>query len=377
MKTTIVALYEAVPPASGAAAVTYNLTKFLDGEKCLIQLTSGGSAPESVGGARVIGVRGPAGSGLSRAARVFPRLGEVAARAVEESPDVLILEGASWAPYFVSLLGRIRPAGGKPFVVYHSHNVEYLLRKESRGRLQAALTRRAEARLVRGADLATAVSEVDRGHFERLYGVSPFLLPNGVDAPAFDVATAEDAEAIRSRHDLDGPVVLFMGLAAYPPNAEAIGFLAGDVFPAVVRERPAAKLVVLGGPVSHREPWLVAPGHVSFRAIPAYLRASDVCVAPVFSGSGTRLKILEYMAAGRPVVATAKGAEGLDVRDGEDILLAETGEETAAKILDLLGNAGGAEALGRRGRELVRAKYDWRAIVREFERHLRSRRCRA
>jgi glycosyltransferase involved in cell wall biosynthesis len=373
MKITIVALYEAVPPASGAAAVTYNLTKFLDGEKCLIQLTPGESAPEAVGGARVIGVRGPAGSGLSRAVGVFPRLGEVAARAVEQSPDVLILEGASWAPYFVSLLGRIKSGGGKPFVVYHAHNVEYLLRKENRGRLQAAWTRRAEARLVRSADLATAVSEVDRDHFERLYGVRPVLLPNGVDAAAFDVASAGDVEEIRRRHDLDGPVVLFMGLTAYPPNAEAIGFLARDVFPAVVRERPAAKLVVLGGPVSHREPWLVAPGHVSFRAIPAYLRASDVCVAPVFSGSGTRLKILEYMAAGRPVVSTAKGAEGLAVRDGEDILLAETGEETAAKILDLLGNADGAETLGRRGRELVRAKYDWRAIVRGFESHLGSR----
>jgi glycosyltransferase involved in cell wall biosynthesis len=377
MKTTIVALYEAVPPASGAAAVTYHLTKFLGGERCLVQLSPAREVPESVGEARVVSVRGPAGHGMSRAVRVFPRLGEVAARTIEQSPDVLILEGASWAPYFLSLLARIRRASGKPFVVYHAHNVEYLLRKESRNRIGAALTRWAEGRLLRHADLPTAVSEVDRGRFEMLYGIRPILLPNGVDAAAFDGASDGDAETIRRVHGLDGPVVLFMGLPAYPPNGEAIDFLVKEVFPAVVRNRPPAKLVILGGPLDRAQPWLVGPGQVPFRAIPAYLKASDVCVAPVFSGSGTRLKILEYMAAGKPVVSTAKGAEGLEVRDGENILLAESGEETASRILDLIGDASAAEAVGRRGRDLVRAKYDWKAIVPEFESLLRSRRCPA
>ncbi len=377
MRTVIVALYEAVPPSSGAAAVTYHLVKSLGGERCLVQLSPGTSAPRTVGDARVISVRGPAGSGLVRALGVFSRLDEVASEAVGQSPDVLILEGASWAPYFVSLLARIGRRRVNPFVVYHAHNVEYLLRKGSRGRLQAAMARRAEGRLLRRADLSTAVSEVDRGHFERIYGVRPALLPNGVDAAAFEAASAEDERTVRRTYGLDGPVVLFMGLAAFPPNAEAIAFLVNDVFPAVVRDRPGAKLVVLGGRVDYREPWLVAPGVVPFETIPAFLKASDVCVAPVFSGSGTRLKILEYLAAGKPVVATAKGAEGLAVKDGHDILLAEGGKETAARILELIRDESAARDLGRRGRELVRTKYDWRVIVPDFENLLRSRTCRA
>ena len=377
MKTVIVALFEAVPPSSGAAAVTFNLAKFMGGERSLIQLAPAAPAEEKAGDLRVISVRGPGGGGLSRAMGVFSRLDEIASRTVEESPDVLILEGASWAPYFVSLLVRIRRKGANPFVVYHAHNVEYLLRKESRGRLQAFLARRAEGRLLRRAELATAVSEVDRDHFERLYGVRAELLPNGVDAAAFEAVSDEDVRKLRRTYGLDGPVVLFMGLAAFPPNAEAISFLVKDVFPAVRRRREGAKLVVLGGRVGFEEPWLVTPGLVPFGTIPTFLHASDVCVAPVFSGSGTRLKILEYLAAGRPVVATAKGAEGLSLEDGRDLLIAEGGEETAARILGLLEDGSSAGALGRRGRERVREEYDWPVIVRRFENLLRDRTCRA
>jgi len=91
-----------------------------------------------------------------------------------------------------------------------------------------------------------------------------------------------------------------------------------------------------------------------------YLKRASVCVAPIFSGSGTRLKILEYLAAGRPVVATPKAAEGLAVEHGRHLLLAD-GTAFAEALVRLARDRGYAEALAQAGRELVATRYSWDA----------------
>jgi glycosyltransferase involved in cell wall biosynthesis len=83
------------------------------------------------------------------------------------------------------------------------------------------------------------------------------------------------------------------------------------------------------------------------------------CVVPLRSGSGTRLKILEAMALGTPVVSTTKGAEGLDVSHGENILLADTPNEFAAQTVALLRDAGLRERLAQHARKLVETRYNW------------------
>jgi glycosyltransferase involved in cell wall biosynthesis len=94
----------------------------------------------------------------------------------------------------------------------------------------------------------------------------------------------------------------------------------------------------------------------------AYARA-DVFLAPIRIGGGTRLKILEAMAAGLPVVSTTIGAEGLEVTDGENILLADEPSEFAGKINLLLKNPALRDKIGQAGRVLVRQKYDWKLSV--------------
>ncbi len=183
---------------------------------------------------------------------------------------------------------------------------------------------------------------------------------------------AGEAAAARGRELLGGagPVVTFMGLTGYPPNREAVHFLVDEVMPLVRREIKDARLAVIGGEVDRREDWLTAPGTVPYEDIPGVLAASDVCAAPIFSGSGTRLKILEYMAAARPVVATRKGAEGLDVEDGADITLAETARETADGIITLLRDRASADRMGLAGRRLVSSGYDWKRIASDFQTEL-------
>jgi glycosyltransferase involved in cell wall biosynthesis len=96
--------------------------------------------------------------------------------------------------------------------------------------------------------------------------------------------------------------------------------------------------------------------------LPHY-EATTVCVVPLRAGGGTRLKILEAMALGRPVVSTAIGCEGLDLIDGEHLLIADTPEQFAAKTVRLLKDAELSHDLCRNARKLVETRYGWDRIA--------------
>ncbi len=96
------------------------------------------------------------------------------------------------------------------------------------------------------------------------------------------------------------------------------------------------------------------------------LRGADVCIAPLRFGSGTRIKIIEYLAMGKPVVTTSIGCEGLAVENGRDILIADEPSEQVNHIRHVLEDGRLASSLGREGRRLVEEKYDWRVYVPEL-----------
>src|SRR5208282_5437115 len=164
------------------------------------------------------------------------------------------------------LLRQIRRAIPQTKVVYHSHNVEYLLRSMRNGRAVALLTRVAERRVVRDADLVTAVSQVDQSHFARLYGVKPILLPNGVDTKRFAPLDRKTIATLRAKYGIDSRTLLFAGSYAYPPNREAIDFLVTSVAPALRHSQPSATLVLTGGgaPSPYRGPRIRNAGLVPY-----------------------------------------------------------------------------------------------------------------
>jgi polysaccharide biosynthesis protein PslH len=281
-------------------------------------------------------------------------------------PDHVVLEGASCAVYLALLAFVLRKMVPRARIVYHAHNVEYLLRLQRENRIVAALTRYAERRLLTLSDRSFAVSEEDRQRFSALYGIVPDLLPNGVDCTA-DRATPEQVEAVRKRYGITDESILFMGLYAYPPNRRAVEFLMDEVMPWLRQRRPDVRLVVTGGDVPFSSPWLINPGVVISRTdLNALVSACRIGVAPIFTGSGTRLKILEYMAAGLPVVTTKKGAEGLGVQAGKHVLYAETAQEFVEAILRILSSRPLSESLSLEGTALVRERFDWIPLLHRF-----------
>lgn len=369
MMTVLVAFYEAYPPASGAASVSYNTGKFLRGERVLLQIGHRTAALNLGKGYRLLSFPCRTRNRLAKSfdlMRIMPRMA-LALRRLR--PRAVVLEGASWTVYYWAFLRLIRMLGVKTTVVYHAHNVEYLLRQWKNNRFIARATFWAERSLLRRCDLSTAVSEVDAAQFEKLYGVRPLLLPNGVDRAAFESVGRDDINAVKAKYGLKNKTTLFMGLIDYLPNREALRYLLDRVFPRVVESVPGARLAVIGGSLDEKHDWLDNPGSIPFEEVPAFIRACQVCAAPVFSGSGTRLKILEYLAAGRPVITTTKGAEGLDLT-GASVVIADTEDQMVREIVRRL-NGNGTNR--RPSLNRVVERYSWERIMATFNQTLEER----
>jgi glycosyltransferase involved in cell wall biosynthesis len=371
VKVVFVCFYEAYPPGSGAASVTYNSAKFAEGDRVLVQCAGEDQEPYTTeDGVQIITVAAATESRLGKMAGMNRCVRRLIDRVEELSPDVVVLEGAGWALYLWMLLREVRRRLPRTRIAYHSHNVEYVLRRQKHGRAIAVITRWAERRICREADLLFAVSSVDSAQLEGLYGVQPQLLPNGVDVDRFERAC--DDGSIANSYGIGDRACLFMGLYNYGPNRSAVDFLVGSVMPRIHQECPTAQLAILGGRVPYERTWLVNPGSIPYEQLPAFVCACKVGLAPIFSGSGTRVKILEYMAAGKPVVSTAKGAEGLEVQNGVNILLGEEESTFAAEVVRLLKDERLAGGIGAQGRETVRSRYSWSIVMETFNRALRQ-----
>ena len=214
-----------------------------------------------------------------------------------------------------------------------------------------------EPRYAERFDRCTTVSEIDR---QLLLKANPRLrvdvIPNGVDIQKYQPLPAENAS----------PTLLFIGNMGYPPCVDAVLYFCREIFPLIRRKIGAAELWIVGRDPRPEVLQLNGDGvHVTGRVddVIPYYRQSAVCVVPLRAGGGTRLKILEAMALGRPVVSTTIGCEGLDVVDGEHLLIADTPEQFAEKTVRLLTDRQLYQHIAANGRQLVEDRYDWDKIA--------------
>ena len=371
MKTVLISFYNVYPPSFGSASVTFNLSKYLSGEKYLFHL---GDLEDGIidGNINLVNIRGIFSNRFSKMVGVFIDLSSISRRILKLNPDFVILESASWAIYYLALFRLLKRGNNRIKIIYHAHCIEYLLRKQKNNILVALFTRWAEAILLKNSDLVFCVSEADAVNFRTIYGVEAKILPNCVDNEKFDQVGDSQVISICKKYDLKGRLLLFMGLPEFKPNKEAISLLIDRIFPPIILEIPECKLVIIGGKIDYKRPWLINPGNIPFEEVPSLIKACEVCIAPIFSGSGVRLKILEYMAAARPVVSSVKGAEGIKLDGDKDILFAERAEEFSEKILYLLRNPETAERMGRAAKEKIVESYSWQKIMLSFNKILKE-----
>lgn len=369
-KLMIICFYEAYPPRSGAASVTYNVARYAKGNVTLVQMGDA-LGEQYVDGISVVTLPAQSASRWAKLFGLFDKVRLILDLIRDKKPNVIVLEGASWVLYHLFLLRRIRKFFSNLTIVYHAHNVEYILRKQKHGAIVTSITKYCEGAILRNADLNFAVSEVDAGIFADLYGVYTEVLPNAVDVSRFSKVSDADVAQVKSKYRLCGSNLLFMGSYAYLPNKQGLDFIVKQVMPIVLAKRPEMKLVVLGNDsLPHEKPWVMNLGQVDHEELPAIVKACHIGLAPIFSGSGTRLKILEYMAAGLPVISTRKGAEGLEVRDTWNILLAEDSESFARCVAALM-NHEEKHSIGLNGQAMIFDLYSWDSNMERFSERLR------
>ncbi len=218
------------------------------------------------------------------------------------------------------------------------------------------LMSRWEVRYAERFDLCVMMSALDA---ERVRRQNPRLnavvIPNGVD--------------ICGKHPLpeaaEGADLLFVGTLAHSPWADAVRYFHECIFP-LVRERvPQARMLIVGNaPPDIRElasENVIVTGWVD--DVEPYYQQSALSVVPLRSSGGTRLKILESLAYGRPVVSTSVGCEGLDLRPGSDLLVADNPAEFASQVIRALTDSALWQSLRHDGRRTVEQQYGWDTIA--------------
>ncbi|MGB8510328.1 MAG: glycosyltransferase, partial [Pyrinomonadaceae bacterium] len=185
-------------------------------------------------------------------------------------------------------------------------------------------------------------------------------------------------EAAREPHNL-----VFTGSMDWLPNEDAIRFFVAEIMPRIRHSVPGVTLTVVGRnpypglvELSRRDPSIVVTGRVE--DVRPDMERAAAYVVPIRIGGGTRLKIYEAMAMEKAVVSTTIGAEGLPVRDGVELMLADTPEDFAARVVTLLTDETRARELGAQAAAIVRERFSWRGVADDFaslcERAVRVRR---
>ena len=228
-------------------------------------------------------------------------------------------------------------------------------------RLRHALTwfklRRYFSQLLKAYQACTVVSEQERQLLKRVFSAHKKeieVIPNCVNMKDYENIRVESKPY----------QLVFTGSFRYHTNYEAMVWFVGNVFPKILREIPQAQLIITGdsaGLSLPPSPNVTLAGYVN--DIGALIASSAVSLAPLWSGGGTRLKILEAMAIGTPVVATSKGTEGLDARNEEDLLIADTPEHFADGVTRLLRDPKLHSHISSNARRLVMEKYDWMGVM--------------
>jgi sugar transferase (PEP-CTERM/EpsH1 system associated) len=222
---------------------------------------------------------------------------------------------------------------------------------------------RFERETCRRFDTVIAVSKDDCEQMRNEYAVdNVFEVPTGVDTDFF---TPSGKEVVEPRN------VVFTGSMDWLPNEDAIRYYTDQILPLIRRSLPDVTLTVVGRnpypgllELSRKDPSILVTGRVE--DVRPYMERAAAYVVPLRIGGGTRLKIYEAMAMEKAIVSTSVGAEGLPLRDGKEIFLADTPEEFAAAVVNLLTSPSLAKEVGGQARRTVVERFGWSGVAKCF-----------
>ena len=292
--------------------------------------------------------------------------------------DVIHADQLSMAWY-----GRLAAHNSTARTLLDEHNAIYLLARQMAATEPNWLRRvimareahafaRYEAAMCRDHDAVLTVTCEDR---ERLLALYPSGQQAALAGKFTTIPICVDPEQVmpvphQPRPDAT-PTILHLGTMFWPPNVAGVLWFAQEVLPLVHRQSPEARFVVVGKSPPPEvqaltaDPRIEVTGYITDPA--PYLAAADAFVVPLHTGEGMRVKILDAWLWGMPVVSTSIGAEGIEVQDGENILIAKDAPAFAAATLRLLTDEAMNQRMRSAGRAWVEAHYAWQNVYQRVE----------
>lgn len=299
----------------------------------------------------------------------------------DEKYDLFQAEGIEMAGYGLFAASHQTQAR----LVFDDHNAEYLLQQRAAlvdlgnplrwsaalySLIQSAKLRRYEQMVCSRSDAVVAVSEPDRSALVQLVPDGLIdVVPNGIDLDEYPYPPPVQPVSL-------SPTLVFTGKMDYRPNVDAILWFAQQVLPRIREQRPDVRLQVVGMNPHHRLERLGGQAGIEITGavedVQPYIYGAAVYVVPLRVGGGTRFKVLEALASGKPMVSTSLGVEGLNLQDGRELLIADEPETFADAVLLLLEDqASGGDfctELAGAGRSFVESHFTWEQIVPRLER---------
>jgi glycosyltransferase involved in cell wall biosynthesis len=267
----------------------------------------------------------------------------------------------------------------KPKVIFDAHNAVWSIveRMQENARwflkpilgVETRRVKRYEGELLKTVDHVLAVTDVDRAGLEEALNFSK-IRPGEKVAPITIVPIAVDTTQLQPiKRTPAAKNIVTLGTLHYPPNADGIRWFFTEVFPLIRQRIPAATLTIIGkNPPQDFVDYAIAnpesirlTGYVT--ELPPYLEQSTLMVVPVRAGGGMRVRILEAFAYGMPVITTTIGLEGIHAELEKDVIVADTADDFAKRVIELLEDKSMQEKLATNGRQLAEQKYDWQVVL--------------
>jgi glycosyltransferase involved in cell wall biosynthesis len=380
MRSLILTVDPAAPPISGAELRNWQNAKALAalGSVLLLSVRPIVAPAPTAGGIECASLSGGNDASARKVNRrrssVDLRISEAQLQSLSHHieafrPDSALVEGIPLFPFLAFLRPRVAT------LRLDMHNIESELRAEIdrqhvASRLRMALTggdaasiRALEREALGIVDQVWLCSEIDHRRLNRLFAETAVaVVPNGIPRPE----TIPAALSPLAPRDHGWPVILFVGHLGYEPNIAAIRYLSDTLMPAIRGSFPDAQLVVAGRSPGEAITALAARHGFELLANPADLgfiyAKAHLSIVPLLAAGGTRLKILEALAYGVPVIATTLAAEGLDLDHGSEIVVADTAPAIAGKVEELFADPERLETMRLRGREAVLTRFGPAAV---------------
>jgi len=298
MKTAFVCFFPVIPTNMGSAEVVRSLFLCWPGKKKLFQISHIDSKNKSYLKSFKIIKEKP----LFKIIMIPFLIYSVLKYLKDAKNKLVIIEGPSWIGYSFFALFIIKIFNSKTKIIYHSHSIEYEVRKMTSSKIIITLTKILEKIVFNYADISTSVSELEKKKIKKLYKVNTTNLNNGISKKIIK---------FQKKKILKFDYIIYCGSYKYLPNKFAIDFLVKKIMPPLVKHNPKLKLVLTGGGYSEKNNFLINLGIVKKSHLLNFIYNSIAMVVPLDKGTGTRIKIIEALTVGGFVLSTSKGAEGI------------------------------------------------------------------